>query len=96
MIPNSHLPLDPAVTHVHDTVSVFRRLGIVRDHENGLAERLIQIPQQRQHDLRIGGIQVAGGLSCHRTVLRFGLRHRAKQRGSWSSSQAAARCCRTA
>ena len=55
-------PHDLAVAHVDDAVAVLRGLGIVRDHQHGLAEFLIREPQHAEHDVGVLGIQVARGL----------------------------------
>ena len=36
--------------------------GVVGDHQDGLAEALVQVAQNLQHGFRILGVQVAGGL----------------------------------
>src|SRR3989454_7262339 len=52
---------DP-VAHVHDAVGVGGGFRIVRDHDDGLSQLLVQLTQHLQHNFRIPGVQVAGGL----------------------------------
>src|ERR1017187_1985863 len=39
-------------------------VGVMRHHHHGLAELLVQTPQNCEHFERGGGVQVAGGLIC--------------------------------
>ncbi len=50
-----------AVTHVQDAMSVGGGFGIVRDHDDGLAEILIELAEQAEDSFRTLGIEVAGG-----------------------------------
>jgi hypothetical protein len=52
-----------AVAHVNGAVAVIRRgLGVVRDHEDGLAQPLVQVAQNLEHGFGVLGVEVAGGL----------------------------------
>src|SRR6266403_6134032 len=51
---------DHAVAHVHDAIEISGGLGIMRDHDEGLAKILIQAAQHLQHNLGIFCVQVAG------------------------------------
>ena len=50
-----------AVTHVQDAMSVGGGFGIVRDHDDGLAEILIELAEQAEDSFGTFGIEVAGG-----------------------------------
>ena len=47
---------------MHDAVGVGGGFRIVRDHDDGLSQLLVQLTQHLQHNFRIPGVQVAGGL----------------------------------
>src|SRR5579859_5161207 len=53
---------DNTITHVHDTVEVGGGLGVVGDHDDGLAEVFVQAAQHFEDDFGILGVEVAGGL----------------------------------
>jgi len=55
------LAQDLAVPHFHDPMRVRRRLGVVGDHDHGLVEPEVEIPEHRQDDLRVHGIEIACG-----------------------------------
>src|SRR5271154_5017837 len=50
-----------AVTHVQDAMPVGGGFGIVRDHDDGLAEILIELAEKAQDGFGAFGIEVAGG-----------------------------------
>ena len=52
---------NPAVPHMNRAVGVCRGLRIVRDHEDGLAETLIQIAQYTQHGFGVLRVEIPGG-----------------------------------
>src|SRR5271155_842664 len=49
-----------AITHVQHTMSVSSSFGIVSDHDDGLAEVLIELAEKAQDSFRTFGIEVAG------------------------------------
>src|SRR5580693_1698359 len=49
------------ITHVEDAMPVGGGFGIVRDHDDCLAEILIELAEQTEDGLRAFGIEVAGG-----------------------------------
>jgi hypothetical protein len=51
-----------AVTHVQDAMAVGGGFGIVRDHDDGLAEILIELAEQTKDSFGAFRIEVAGGL----------------------------------
>src|SRR6516162_5707212 len=55
---------DLSVPHMDDAVPIFGGLGVVRDHQNGLPEFLIRLPQHAQHDFGVLGIEVTGRFVC--------------------------------
>ena len=50
-----------AVTHMQDAMSVRGGFGIVRDHDDCLAEILIELTEQAEDGFGTSGIEVAGG-----------------------------------
>src|SRR5215470_1892080 len=48
------------IAHVHDTVEIGDRLGVVRDHDDCLPQFLVQLAQHFQHNIRIFCIKIAG------------------------------------
>ena len=50
--------LDFAVPHGHSPVGKSGSFWIVRDHQDGLPRAFVQIPQDLQHGVRIGRVQV--------------------------------------
>src|SRR5271168_4013064 len=50
-----------AVTHVQDAMPVGGGFGIVRDHDDGLAEVLIELTEQAEDGFGAFGIEVASG-----------------------------------
>ncbi len=42
---------DQAIAHMNDTVADFGCLGIMRDHQHGLAKLLVGVAQHLQHDI---------------------------------------------
>src|SRR5580704_5870480 len=52
---------NPAVAHPHKPVPIRRGFGVVGDHQDGLAEALVQVAQQSQYRGGVLGIQVPGG-----------------------------------
>ena len=53
---------DLPVAHVDDAMTEVRSFRIVGDHEDRLAETLVQVAQEIEHGERVGGIEIAGGL----------------------------------
>src|SRR6202167_3411146 len=51
-----------AITHVQDSMSVGGGFGIVSDHDDGLAEILVELTQEVQDGFGTFGVEVAGGL----------------------------------
>src|SRR5271155_1012626 len=51
-----------AITHVQDAMPVSGGFGIVRDHDDGLAEILIELAEQAEDGFGAFGIEVAGRL----------------------------------
>jgi len=49
---------------MHRPVSVLGRLHVVGNHQDGLAEPRIEIPQKREHRQGIGRIEIARRLIC--------------------------------
>src|SRR5207249_8780598 len=56
-----HAVDDHAVAHVHHAVEIRGCFGVVCDHDNGLAQILVQLAQHLQDDFRVFGIEVARG-----------------------------------
>src|SRR3974390_234427 len=52
---------DSAVSHVDDAVAVLGGLGIVRDHQHGLAQLFVGLAQHVEYDFRVLRVEVAGG-----------------------------------
>src|SRR5882762_8065985 len=50
------------IAHVNNLVAVSGSLGVVGNHQDGLAEFTIGLAQHTQHDLRVPGIEITGGL----------------------------------
>src|SRR5579863_8476688 len=53
---------DNTIAHMNDTVEVGGGLGVVGDHDNGLAEVFVQTAQHFEDDFGIFGVEVAGRL----------------------------------
>lgn len=53
---------DDAIAHVHDAVEVGRGFGVVGNHDDGLAEVLVQAAKHFQNDFGVFGVKVSGGL----------------------------------
>src|SRR5262249_26215540 len=49
------------VPHVNDSVGDGGSLRVVGDHEHGLAQFLVGLPQHVQHGVGIRGVEIAGG-----------------------------------
>src|SRR6266851_2036784 len=52
---------DNSVAHVNNAVEIGGCFRVVRDHDDGLAQIFIQLPQHLQHDFRVFRIQVSCG-----------------------------------
>jgi len=53
---------DPAVVHLYDAMAVGGGFGIVRDHEDGLSQPLVQIAKKIEHYAGVNGIEISCGL----------------------------------
>src|SRR6267143_1552454 len=53
---------DNSIAHVHDAVEIRCCFRVVRDHDDGLAQIFVQLPQHLQHDFRVFRIQISRGL----------------------------------
>src|SRR5690349_21951323 len=51
---------DHAISHVNDPIEVSNRLGIVRNHDNCLAQILVQLPQHLENDVGVFCVEIAG------------------------------------
>src|SRR5436305_11019632 len=50
---------DFAVAHVDDAVAELRRFRIVGDHQDGLSQFLVRLPQHVQHHVGILGVEIS-------------------------------------
>ena len=53
---------DFAVAHLDGAVCVGGGFGVVGDHEDGLAEALVEVAEEIEDDVGIFGVEIAGGL----------------------------------
>jgi hypothetical protein len=52
---------DVAVAHAYHAMPITGGFGIVRDHQDGLTQPMVQVAEQGQHGVRVFSIQIAGG-----------------------------------
>lgn len=48
-----------SVSHVDDTVAIFRRFGIVRDHQNCLSQFAVRVTQHGEHNFGILRVKIS-------------------------------------
>src|SRR5579863_2356615 len=53
---------DDTIPHVDDAIEIDDRFGIVRDHDDGLTQILVELTKHLKNDFGILGVEIAGRL----------------------------------